>query len=652
MRVNANVVAISALLLALGCGGTSHPEDAPEPSSSHMDAGTTTSTNAPESAVPSSETLSEGTQETEPDSQAPGSDGSDPSDPSSETEPSSDELGTSDDTSSADDPSESDTSVPSPTGTASEPEPVPDCGETIEPGESPLRRLSRVEYGNTLFQLFGDVAYQRLGTDGLVADGEALGFSNQASVLSTSPLLAGQYMDIATDVAEAHADDFDGALDECVAGPASTDCAPQLGEWVASFGQRVYRRPLTADEVAEYTAIYDWEVSQRAEHREGLKRVLETMLQSPHFLYRPEFGSDTELEAGVVQLSSWEMATRLSYLFWNTMPDVGLFEAAAADELRTPKQIETAARRLLKAPRARLAFRNFHSEWLNLQEVLNIRHNGKDLELFPDYEDALPPELYEETLQFLDYTVFDGDGSLQSVLTSPFTRMNQHTAAFYGIDGPTTDEFETVELDASRYAGILTHAGLLMAHSTRELSSPIHRGLFIRTNLLCQPPPPPPPNIPPPPRIDRSKTTREQYAAHDDNAACAGCHKLMDPIGLGFEHFDAMGRFRETEWEQPIDATGVIYQADPDEGWVAEAEFDGVVELGQALADSERVKQCVARQWYRFAMGRGEKTADACTMQQLDESFAASNYSLRELVLAIAKTPAFRSIHRTESVNQ
>ncbi|HEX2735247.1 MAG TPA: DUF1592 domain-containing protein [Polyangiaceae bacterium] len=625
-------LAFGVLLLAQGCSGSDNPKDAPR-QTLPSDAGVQSSEANTELGPTTNDA---GLANSEPTSTKPSPVAGPPSDAGSE-QPSPTSLGTDDAGTSA--------TVP----TSVEPPPPAACEDSVEPGGSPLRRLSRVEYGNTLFQLFGDVSYQRLGVDQLVADGEALGFSNQASVLSTSPLLASQYLDIATRVADEHADDFDTALQTCTDGALSSDCQADLDTWLDSFGQLVYRRPLTSDEVADYAEIYTWEVSAHGEHREGVRRVLETFLQSPHFLYRPEFGDQEDVSSGVKRVSSWEMATRLSYLFWNTMPDVGLFEAAAADELRTPKQIEAAAKRLLKAPRARLAFRNFHTEWLNLADILNVRHNGKDEELFPDYDDTIPPELMEETLQFLDYAVFDGEGTLSTLLTAPFTRVNQHSAAFYGLDGPKSDAYETVQLDPERYSGFLTQAGLLMAHSTRDLSSPIHRGLFIRTNLLCQPPPPPPPNIPPPPKVDRTKTTREQYKEHDDNPTCAACHKLMDPIGLGFEHFDAMGRYRDTEWDQAIDASGVIYQNDPDQGWVAEKEFDGVVELGAALASSDRVEQCVARQWFRFAMGRGETAVDDCSMQLIDQRFADADYNLQELVLAITQTPSFRFIHTQET---
>lgn len=519
-----------------------------------------------------------------------------------------------------------------------------DCRVAAQPGPSPLRRLSRVEYGNTVYQLFGNPNDQRRGIDTLVADGEALGFSNQASVVSTSPLLATQYLDSATELSNAHLERLLRQVSSCVGRGETPACQTEIGTWIADFGERAYRRPLRASETAFYADLYQWEVGLRGDFREGVKLVVQTMLGAPEFLYRPEVGGVAHPEDGVVPLTSWEMATRLSYMFWNTMPDRGLVEAARRDELRTPAQIERQARRLLQAERARVAVRNFHREWLDLDEILAVRNNGKDASLFPDYTDALPPELYEETLQFLDYVIFEGDAKLSTLFSAPYTRMNRFTAAFYGVQGgPQTDEFETVRLDPEKYAGFLTQAGLLMAHAFPDLGSPIHRGLFVRTNLLCQPPPPPPPDVPPPPEVDRSKTTREQFAEHSANAACGACHLLMDPIGLAFEHFDAMGRYRDDEFGLPIDATGKILQRGEEPGqWKVEAEFNGVQQLGHALATSDRVRRCVARQWFRYSMGRSEQEADRCSLQAIDRAFADSDYDVKELLVAITQTPAFR----------
>lgn len=326
------------------------------------------------------------------------------------------------------------------------------------------------------------------------------------------------------------------------------------------------------------------------------------------------------------------------------MPDEALFDAAARDELQTLEQIQQQVRRMLAAPRSRLAFRNFFTEWLDLEHILAVRNSGKSSSVYPDYHDGQPPELLDETLEFVEYAVFEQNASLGTLFSAPYTRLNKYSAEFYGItDGPQTTAFETVQLDPTRYSGILTHAGHLMANSTTELSSPIHRGIFVRSHILCQPPPPPPPDVPPPPTIDRTKTTREQFDEHSGNPACAGCHKLMDPIGLAFENFDAMGRYRDQEWGQAIDAQGTIFQKnEAGTDWIVEAEFDGVVELGKVLAESERVQQCFARQWFRFSMGRGDTDADLCSMRSIDQHFATRGFNVLELLVGIVATPAFR----------
>lgn len=518
-----------------------------------------------------------------------------------------------------------------------------DCTNSAEPGPSPLRRLSRVEYGNTVFQLLGDPNHQRLGQDSLVPDGETLGFSNQAGVVSTSPLLASQYLNNAEALAEQHAGKLADGMPSCAAAPTTAACTKEVSQWLGTFGKRVYRRPLSADEIDFHLETYRWEVDARNDHRQGIKLVLQTLLQSPHFLYRPELGVvDASLEDGLVRLTSWEMATRLSYMFWNTMPDIGLFESAERDALQTPAQIETAARRLLRAERSRLAFRNFHEEWLDLERIVAVRNNGKDTTLFPSYDDGIPAELHDEVSAFFEHAIFEENASLETLFTASYTMMNRRTAAFYGIaGGPTGDAFEKVELDPKLYSGFLTQAGLLMANAKSDIGSPIHRGLFIRENILCQPPPSPPPDVPPPPMVDRTKTTREQFAEHSENATCAACHKFMDPLGLAFEHFDAVGLYREEEWGQPIDARGTMFQA-VEGDIIAEAEFDGVVELGRTLAASERVKECAARQWFRYSMGRGEGDQDVCSLRSIDAEFARAGYDIKELLIAITRTPAFR----------
>ncbi len=513
------------------------------------------------------------------------------------------------------------------------------CSES-DPGPAPIRRLTRVEYNNTVYQLLGDSSRP---ADAFPPDEEAGGFDNQAAVLVVSPLLAEHYMNAAEDLASAHAPTLVQALPSCLGSTTATNaCDGDVEAFLRSFGTRAYRRPLTDDEILDYVDLFHqgtvlgddlYSVSV------GLEMVVQAMLQSPHFLYRVEFGLP-ESDGDVVALTSYEVASRLSYLLWNTMPDGALFEAAEADLLRTPEQIEIQARRMISTPRAREAVKNFHRQWLHLDDIEpHITASGKNLAVYPDYNDELPMLWRRETEAFLDYAVFEQDANLETLFTAPYTLMNAELAEFYGVTGPTGVEFVRVDLDPSKFAGFLTHAGLLALLAKPDRSSPIHRGKFVRETLFCQPPPPPPASIPEPPSVDESQTTREQFSQHSKDPSCQGCHQLMDPIGFGFEHFDGIGRYRETEWGQAIDASGELTVTDVD------GPFDGVVDLAARLASSEQVKDCVAEQWFRFGYGRGPTEEDSCSVDMIQTAFAAADYDIKELIIALTQTPAFRTRH-------
>ncbi|MEZ4256668.1 MAG: DUF1588 domain-containing protein [Polyangiales bacterium] len=286
--------------------------------------------------------------------------------------------------------------------------------------------------------------------------------------------------------------------------------------------------------------------------------------------------------------------------------------------------------------------KNFHRQWLDIENISRVASVGRDPDIYPEYSDDLVPLWEHETEEFLDYAIFEEDASVETLFTAPYTMMNKDLADFYGIEGgPTGDAFERVDLDPTKYSGFLTHAGLLALHSKPNRSSPIHRGIFVREALLCQSPPSPPDNVPPPPVVDPTKTTRQQFAEHTAQGSCNTCHRLFDPIGLGFEHFDGLGRYRATEWDNlEIDATGEVTDADD-----ANGKFDGVVELGQQLSASQIVHDCVSTQWFRFSYGRAETDMDSCSMSIVRDRFKASNYDIKELLVSLTGTPAFRYRH-------
>lgn len=519
------------------------------------------------------------------------------------------------------------------------------CGAALEPGPSPIRRLTRGEYNNTVYQLLGDTSQP---ANAFPPDEEAGGFDNQATALVVSPLLAEGYMTAAEQLATTHAPTLMQELPNCAGGSVDPSaCRGDADAFIRNFGKRTYRRPLSDDEVATYLAMFDQAVllgdTDGYSAQTGVEVVMQTMLQSPHFLYRVEFGMPDPVEGDVVKLTSYEIASRLSYLLWNTMPDQALFEAADRDELQTAEQIEAQARRMLATPRAREAVVNFHRQWLQLDDIVpRISAVGRDTDIYPDYYEGLLTLWQQESEAFFEYAIFEQNASVQDLFTAPYTMMNAELAAFYGVSGPSGLEFERVDVDPTRYSGFLTHAGIIALHSMTNRSSPIHRGKWVRETLLCQIPPPPPDKIPEPPNVDPNQTTREQFIEHSEEPLCQSCHQYMDGLGLGFEHFDGLGRWRDDEWGHPIDASGEVVFTDVD------GPFNGVTELGHKLAESEQVRRCVTQQWFRFGYGRVETDEDSCTMDSLYGEFEAANFDVKELIIALTKTQAFRYRHAHE----
>lgn len=505
--------------------------------------------------------------------------------------------------------------------------------------DTPLRRMTRFEYNNTVRDLLGDTTRP---ADRLPPEEEVKGFNNQAAALTVSDLLAEQYMKVAEDVATRATTDVSKLVPGCDPATDGEDaCATEL---IVTFGAKAFRRPLTADEQARFLALFDLALADpdMGTFAVGIELVLEAMLQSPYFLYRPEFGGANPLLADVVRLDDWEVASKLSYMLWNTMPDDELFAAAEAGELRTKTQIEAQARRMLKDDRARDAIWNFHQQWLGITHIDSLT---KDTSVYPEFSEAVTPLWQEELRQFTESVVVDGDGKLSTLLTAPYSYMNADLAALYGEDvvgtPPAGAEFEKVSLDPSRRAGLLTQGAVMATLAKGNRTSPVYRGKFVREQLLCEALPLPPANLViVPPDLDPNKTTREQFEEIGANPDCSSCHSLMNPIGFGFEHYDAMGLWRDTQNDKPIDATGEIIGSDDVDG-----KFDGAVQLADQLVGSEEVAHCVASQWFRFSYNRTVTAEDQCNVDAINEAFAASDYDIRELLVALTQTDTFLYRH-------
>lgn len=505
---------------------------------------------------------------------------------------------------------------------------VVDCDE-INPGPAPMRRLTAQEYENVVRDLLGiEISI----ADSFPPEDETLGFNNNAEVLGVTQLQAEKYFEAAElAAAEAMVDPL-RLGDHIGLGCRSLEpeCIEEFAQLLAS---RAYRRPLESGEAQRISTLYEIGAAQRGDFRDGLSLIIAGVLQSPHFLYRVEFGERPLGDEVVVPLTPYEMASRLSFFLWGSMPDQALFEAASQDALRTPAQIEAQARRMLDDPRAVASVANFHRQWLRTKGLTDQSKSGA---LYPEWDARLAADLLSAQDAFVEHVIW-GEGGLEELYTAPYTFMNGRMADFYGVEGVVGDEFVKVELDPARHAGIVTMASAMATNAHANQSSPIKRGVFVREQLLCQILPQPPDNVDnSPPDVAPDATTRERFAAHTAVESCRACHELIDPIGFGFENYDAVGRFREFEGRDLIDVTGTVVSTDDMDG-----DFEGAVELAHSLAQSEQVQRCFVTQWFRFGHGRSEKDVDSCSIDDVFEDFKASQFDVREMLIAMTQTDAF-----------
>jgi hypothetical protein len=363
--------------------------------------------------------------------------------------------------------------------------------------------------------------------------------------------------------------------------------------------------------------------------------LLQAMLMSPNFLYRVERG--TPGAAGpVVPLTSWELASRLSYFLLGSMPDDALFAAAEQDALRTPEQVAAQARRLLSATGGAVTDRvaQFFLEWLRL---VNIDRLNKDTATFPAFKPSLSPQLGEETRTFIKKTLFGGPGDLNTLLTAPYTYASAEVAALYGAGPPASDG--KVMLNPAQRAGLLTQAAVLATFAKADVSDPVHRGKFIWESLFCGSVPAPPANVNiTPPMVTPNTTARQRFTEHRSAMGCASCHVVMDPIGLALENYDALGRWRDKENGFVIDASGELKGTDVD------GPFVGAVELSRKLATSDKVAGCAVRQLFRFGYGRYDTDEDTPTIDHLAASFQTSQKRIVDLLVAMTQVPAFMKL--------
>jgi hypothetical protein len=495
-----------------------------------------------------------------------------------------------------------------------------------DPGPAPLRRITRFEYGRTIADLTG---VEPSVAETLPPDEETMDFDDIATAYSVSGLHAARYLDVAEQAGAALA--ADSARMTALAGcdPSGGDAAC-VAAFVPAFGRRAWRRALGADEQAAMLQLYADTATPGA--TDGLAAVIAAMLQAPQFLYRPEpalAGATTPQP-----LEGPALATRLAYLLTGAGPDETLLAAAEAGTLATESGLLAETDRLLAGDRAADLFVHFASEWWEVESIAGV---DKNRSLYRTWTDATPGALAQETQMFLADAWRRGP-TLATLLTAPVTFADSALASTYGLPAPGGAGYQRIALDPARAAGMLTQGSFLAVHAKADQTSPVLRGKFVRAQLFCTPPKPPPPTIVvSPPVVDPTLPTRERFAQHTADPLCASCHLFMDPIGFAFEHYDAAGRWRDTDADIPVDATGTLASTDVD------APLDGVPSLAARLAQSAEVASCAATQWFRYAFGRSEQTTgDTCAIAALAGALTGPNGDFKQMVRQTVRMAAFR----------
>lgn len=514
------------------------------------------------------------------------------------------------------------------------------------------RRLNRVEYNNTLRDLFGvDLrAGDLLPSEG----GGGEGFDNAGATLFTTPVLMEKYLEAAELVlgtlfpAESDRRKGDTANELArletarrailIAVPGS-DTRPRdaARKVLESFVPRAFRRPVTAKEIDRYLGIFE-KASRRGDpYDQSVKLALKGVLISPSFLHLIETPAEKK---GTFRLDHYEVASHLSYFLWSTMPDEKLIELAAEGKLHDEQILRGQVRRMMRDPRARGLADGFAAQWLGTRPL------GKtvrpDARTFPEFDDELAAAMREETVLFFD-AIISENRSVLEVIDADYTFVNERLAAHYKIDGVKGSQMRRVKLADPARGGVLGHAGILTVTSFPHRTSPVLRGRWILEELLGAEVPPPPPDVPVLNEGRRGKpvtmTLRQQLEKHRTKAECASCHSRMDPLGFGLENFDALGRWRTEQGDKPIDSTGVLPTGEV---------FSGPAELKKLLLEKRRAEflQNLSRKALGYALGREVKRPDMVVVRDCVKSLEQGEFRASNLLEAVVLSYPFS--HRNQ----
>jgi mono/diheme cytochrome c family protein len=410
---------------------------------------------------------------------------------------------------------------------------------------------------------------------------------------------------------------------------AEERCAKQI---LSTLSRRAYRRPVNDADVELLLRFYR-DGRRQGDFEQGIQAALERLLVSPQFLFRIERDPAQSVPGGVYRISDFELASRLSFFLWSSIPDDRLLDEAARGALKDPRTLDAEVRRMLADPRAEALVKNFGGQWLFLR---NLKVVDPDANAFPDFDDNLRDAFHRETELFLESQMRE-DRPLAELLTADYTFANERLARFYGIPNVYGTHFRRVQTDPRR-AGLLGQGSILTVTSYATRTSPVLRGKYLLDNILGAPPPPPPPNVPPLPETSAREgsdvSMRARMEAHRQNPACASCHQRMDPLGFALENFDAIGKWRTTDGSAVIDASGVL----PDG-----TKFAGPDEFRRALiAHRDEFVRAFTEKFLTYALGRAVAYYDMPALRAILRDAAPSDYRWSSLVLGIVKSWPFQ----------
>jgi mono/diheme cytochrome c family protein len=521
------------------------------------------------------------------------------------------------------------------------------CAAPYNPGQvARVRRLTRVEYANTVRDLFYFREFKP--ADDFPADDIGYGFDNIADLLSVSPNLLEQYMKTAEQaIAQL---DKTAKLSPNWAGKDKSYWEPDDGVFLPirhvklefnnnqdrvrlvlqKFLPRAYRRPAATEEVERLMVFARWSLTQEGEsfiRPMSTYAPLRASLSSPYFLFRIE----KDPPEGIAPINEFELASRLSYFLWSSMPDDELLKLANEKKLRAHQ--EEQVRRMLKDPKARALTENFAEQWLCLSALKNA---SPDPNLYPNFDESLRAAMRQETQQFVE-RVFKEDRSIMEFLDADYTYLNERLAMHYGIEGVKGDQFRLVKLDPKQHrGGLMTQGSILTLTSPPTRTSPVKRGIWVLQTLFNNPPAPPPANVPPleSEGAALTGTVRQVLQQHRANAQCAGCHNKIDPYGLALENYNAIGVWRTKEGEFDIDSSGDLPNG---RSFKNVAEFRAVL-----LANQAEFRKAFVEKLLIYALGRGLEYADKYAVQDICSRASSQQDRFSSVILAIVESDLFQ----------